>query len=146
MTAKEHNKLVGILFLALGGLNLIAGIVVAVFYIGLGYFAVNNVNDEFDQTLGGFFIIIGVVGSILLFVFSLIDFIAGWKMFKEKANARTWGIVASILLLLSIPFGTASGIYGLWFLFGKQGKQFHEVNDLNRDMFHPPQPPPSNWA
>jgi hypothetical protein len=146
MTAKEHNKLTGILFLVLGAINLIGGIVVAVFYVGLGFFAVNNVNDELDRSLGNFFIVFGIFGSILLFAFSLIDFMAGWKMFKEKPNARTWGIVASIISLASIPLGTVPGIYGLWFLFGEQGKQFYLTNELNRNMFQPPQPPPSNWA
>jgi uncharacterized membrane protein len=146
MTAKEHNKLAGILFSALGAIHLIGGTVIAVFYVGLGFFAVTNTNDELDRFLGNFFIVFGVFGSILLFVFSLIDFIAGWKMFKEKPNARTWGIAASIISLPSIPLGTASGIYGLWFLRGEEGKQFYLTNDANRNMFQPPQPPPSNRA
>jgi hypothetical protein len=146
MSSKDHNKLIGILFLVFGGIKLIGGIGVVVFYVGLGFYAVNSVNNELDRSLGNIFIIFGVIGSILLFIFSLIDLTAGWKMFKEKPKARTWGIVSSIISLPSIPFGTALGVYGLWFLFGEQGKQFYLANDLNRDMFQPTQPPPSNWA
>ncbi len=146
MSAKDHNKIIGILLLVTGGLKLIGGVFIALVYGGLGVFAVNNVNDELDKSLGSIFIIIGAIGSILLFVFASIDFIAGWKMFKEKANARTWGVISSIISLPSIPFGTALGVYGLWFLFGEQGKQFYLTNEMNRNMFQPTQPPPSNWA
>ncbi len=146
MSSKDHNKLIGILFMVMGVIKLIVGIGVAVFYVGLGFYAANNVNNELDRSLGSIFTLIGVIGSILLFIFSLIDFISGWKVFKEKPNARTWGIVSSIISLPSIPFGTALGVYGLWFLFGEQGRQFYLANDLNRNMFQPKQPPPNNWA
>jgi hypothetical protein len=146
MTAKDHNKTIGILFLAMGGLKLFGGFFVALFYGGMGLFAVTSSHKQEDQVLGTIFIIVGVVAAIVVFILSLVDFIAGWKMFKEKPNARTWGIVSSIISLPSVPFGTALGVYGLWFLFGDVGKQFYLTNDLNRNMFQPPQPPPNNWA
>jgi hypothetical protein len=146
MSSKDHNKLIGILLLVMGGLKLIGGIIIALVYGGLGIFAVTNSHKQDDQFLGTVFIVIGIIAATAVFIFALIDFIAGWKMFKEKPNARTWGIVSSIISLPSLPFGTALGVYGLWFLFGEQGKQFYLANDLNRDMFQPQPPPPSNWA
>jgi hypothetical protein len=67
-------------------------------------------------------------------------------LFKEKPNARIWGIVGSIVACLNFPFGTAAGVYGMWFLFGEEGTQFYALKDLNQNLFQPQQPPPSNWA
>jgi hypothetical protein len=38
--------------------------------------------------------------------------------------------------------GTAVGVYGLWFVFGDQGKAFFD----GPDFIPPPAPPPNNWA
>ena len=145
MTAKEHSKILGILFLAMGGLKLFGGILVALMYGGIGLFAVTNGHKQDDQVLGSIFIVIGVVVAMVVFIFAIVDFVAGWKLFKDKSNARTWGIVSCFFSILSIPFGTALAVYGLWFLFGEQGKQFYDTNNLNRNMFQPP-PPPNNWV
>jgi hypothetical protein len=146
MTAKEHNKILGILFFVIGGFKMLGSVFVALFYGGMGLFAVNSSNKPDDQFLGTAFIIFGVIGSAVLLIFAVIDIITAWKIVKEKPNARIWGIVSSIISLPSIPFGTALGAYGLWFLFGDVGKQFYDTNKLNREMFQPPQPPPNNWA
>ncbi len=145
MTAKEHNKILSILLLAMGGLKAIGGIIVAFMYSGIGVFALTAAKKQEDQIMGSVFIFIGIVVGFFIILFSIVDLIAGWQLLKEKANGRIWGIVASILSLTSIPFGTALGVYGLWFLFGEVGKNFYLANDVNRDMFNPP-PPPQNWA
>jgi hypothetical protein len=76
-------------------------------------------------------------------IFVIPQLLGGWKLLKEKPAARIWGTVGSVVALLSFPLGTAVGIYGLWFLFGDEGKRFYlpggnaAVNNF--------QPPPHNW-
>ena len=41
---------------------------------------------------------------------------AGWGLLNDKPWARILTIVLSALSLLSVPIGTALGIYGLWVL------------------------------
>lgn len=126
MNAKEHNKMVGIFLLAHGGLQFLIMLFISAIYaiIGIGAFAAARRQE--DQFIG--FFIFGVVAVVVLISILLIipQIIGGWKLFKEKPNARIWGIVASILACLSFPLGTAAGVYGLWFLFGEEGKRFYE--------------------
>lgn len=142
MTAKEHNKLLGIFFLVNGGLQAFGGILLVLIYGGLGATLLSNARQSEERTMGGIFLVAGIVGGIIALAFAAVSLFAGWKLFKEKAGARTLAIVASCIALLSIPLGTALGIYGLWFLFGEQGKQFYAGGSAANNLTTPP---PNNW-
>jgi hypothetical protein len=143
MTAKEHNKLASIFLLVYGGLQLFGGIVAAVIYGGMGLAMLGSARREEEQVIAGVFVVVAVIIVPIMLAFAGIFLLAGWKMLKEKAGARTWGIVASIVALLGIPLGTALGIYGLWFLFGEEGKRFYLGGSQPQQAFNPP--PPNNW-
>ncbi len=84
-------------------------------------------------------------------------------MYKEKPNARIWGIIGSIFSCMSFPIGTAAGVFGLVFLFGNEGTQFYlnqnkETNYLpnnnftnandefaNKPFDYVKSPPPNSW-
>ena len=143
MTAKDHNKIIGILFLVQGGLGLF-GILIAVLMFGvMGVAVVGSARRSGDAAVGAVFfgIMVGVLIASLIFL--LPAFAAGYGMLKEKRWAKIWGIIAACLILLSFPFGTALGIYTLWFLLGDQGKNFYNPN-ANLGGYQPP-PPPNNW-
>ena len=92
-----------------------------------------------------FLILIAVVAFLAL-LFVLPQLIGGYKLWKERPGARTWGIIGSILSCLSFPLGTAAGVYGLWFLFGDVGKQYYLGGSPQYAFNVPPQPPPpSSW-
>ncbi len=96
--------------------------------------------------MGTIFVVMAFVIAPIILLFAAVNLTAGYKMLKEKMGARNWGVAASILSLLSIPLGTALGVYGLWFLFGDEGKQFYHLGGAPRqqNVFNPP-PPPQNW-
>lgn len=145
MTAKEHNKLLSIFFFVQGGLQLVGAVAVAVIYAGIGSLILANARREDEQVMGGLFLGLGVFIALLMLLFGAFDILVGFKLLKERAIGRTLGIVASILSLLSFPIGTALGVYGLWFLFGDQGKQLYALaGNGGQQMFNPPQPPPPN--
>jgi len=143
MTAKEHNKLLGIFMLVQGGLQAFGGIMVGLIYGGIGAFVMTNSRRSEEQAMGGIFIAMAFIVGILVLAFAAIALMAGWRLLKEKTSGRTWGIVASIISLLSFPLGTALGVYGLWFLFGEDGKRFYAGGDSVNNF--PPPPPPNNW-
>jgi len=143
MTAKEHNKLLSIFMLAHGGLQIFGVIIMALIYGGIGTAMIANARRDEEQMIGGVFIGVMLLIAFISLFFVIPQFVGGWKLLKEKASARTWGIVASFLCLLSFPFGTAVGIYGLWFLFGEEGKRFY-LSGGNMTNNYPP-PPPNNW-
>jgi len=71
--------------------------------------------------------IIGLVGGAIAFFLLLLSvpsIVAGIALLNFKAWSRTLAIVVSALHLLSIPFGTALGIYGLWVLFSQESLRF----------------------
>ena len=144
MTAKEHNKLVGIFLLVHGGLSTLMMVFVVVIYGILGAGLAATANKQQDQMLGGIFVVMMFVVAIFSIILIIPQLIGGWKLLKEKGNARTWGIIGSILSLLSFPLGTAVGVYGLWFLFGEEGKRFYLGGNNYAPNSFPP-PPPQNW-
>ncbi|MFN0140499.1 MAG: hypothetical protein ACKVQW_10505 [Pyrinomonadaceae bacterium] len=145
MTAKEHNRLVGIFLMAHGGLQMVTIIFIGIVYGVIGSAMLIGGKKGEEQMVGAIFIGMIVLLVIVATIFALPQFIAGYKMFKERANGRTWGIVGSIISCLSFPLGTAAGVYGLWFLFGDMGKQFY-LGGTDQPMFqNQPPPPPSSW-
>lgn len=146
MTAQDHNKLLGIFHLIQGGLQAFAGIVVALVYGGLGLAMRAAAQRPQERFIGTIFVVLAFVVAPVVLGFASVNLIAGYKMLKQKAGARNWSIAASIISLLSIPLGTALGVYGLWFLFGDEGKQYYQLGGAARqpNLFDNP-PPPQNW-
>ena len=145
MTAKEHNRLVGIFLMAHGGFQAAVMIVMCIFYaiVGSAMF-VGNAQDG-GAIVGLAFVAVILFIAVISAVFILPQILGGYMIFKEKPNARNWGIAGSILSCLSFPIGTAAGVYGLWFLFGEQGQRFYLGGD-QRSLSAPPQPPaPNSW-
>lgn len=145
MTAKEHNKLVGIFLMAHGGLQAVVMIILGLVYGLIGGAMLATGKKDEEQIVGAVFI--GMV--FLLFFISLLfllpQIIGGWKLIKERPTARGWGIVASIISLLSFPIGTAAGVYGLWFLFGDEGKRFYLGGQQSQQVMFQQPPPPNSW-
>lgn len=140
MTAKEHNRTLGILFLVYLGLQIFGVMVGLIFLVAFSGYALNEMGGN-DAIPVGIMVAAFGVGMFISILLLIPIAMAGWKLFKEKPNARIWGIIASVVALLSIPLGTILGIYGLWFLCGEQGKQYYEGGQI---ASHNP-PPPNNW-
>lgn len=68
--------------------------------------------------------------------------IAGYGLRNDRSWAKIWAIVACCLAVLSIPFGTALGVYGFWFIFGDAGKNYFDNPNGFSQM---PPPPPNSW-
>ncbi|MFZ1699478.1 MAG: hypothetical protein WAU71_01545 [Pyrinomonadaceae bacterium] len=144
MTAKEHNKMVGIFLMAHGGMQALIMVFLGVIYGGIGAAMLLGGRRGEEQMVGIVFIGMIFVLALVSLAFVLPQILGGYKLFKERPNARTWGIVGSIISCLSFPIGTAAGVYGLWFLFGDEGKRFYHLGG-GQPMFQaPPNPPPPN--
>lgn len=139
MTAKEHNKTLGILFLIYLALQILGFVIVIV-----AMFAVMSVAltaNSRDAAPIAFVFGIAIFALLISLVFLIPTLLAGLKMLKEKPNARIWGIIAAVIAILNIPLGTALGVYALWFLFSEEGKNFYLANG-NQNMYPPP---PQSW-
>ena len=144
MTSKEKNKLVGIFLMAHAGLQAFAIIIIGLIYGGIGIGMLIGGRRGEEQIVGIAFIAMIFVLAIIGLIFILPQILGGYKVFKEKPDARTWGIVGSILSCLSFPLGTAAGVFGLVFLAGDEGKAFYLGGTPQNAFNIPPQPPPPN--
>lgn len=85
---------------------------------------------DHTKLLAGFFFISGFFqalawvmlsgwtgGSWMLLIFAVFYMVTGWKLQNDKSDAKVFCTIASVSCLLSLPLGTALGIYGLWFFW-----------------------------
>ena len=143
MTARDHNKLLSIFFFINGGIQLLIGIFVVLVYGILGGALVAGGAKDEDQFVGGVFLVMAVIVGVIILLFAGFYLYSGFKMLREQKIGRTLGIVGSIMALLSFPIGTALGVYGLWFLFGDEGRNFYEGIERGGMNYAPP--PPNSW-
>ena len=60
---------------------------------------------------------------------ALLTFVAGWGLYKREPWGRTFALVMAFLNLMSVPFGTALGIYTLVVLLpGEAGEEWKELS------------------
>lgn len=119
MTATSHNKILGILHLAYGGLTALLMLAISIFMLMMGMFATNNRGEPMPA--GVLALIMMVVAAVALLQITP-SFLAGYALLKRKRWAKTMGIVAAMVAGLSFPLGTGLCVYTLWFLFGESGR------------------------
>ena len=119
----DHVKILGILHVVYGILGTLAGILVMVIFGGLaGLVSIAAHSGDAliaVPILGG----IGAFIFVLLLALSLPGIVAGFGLIEFRPWARMLTIVLSALELMSVPIGTALGIYGLWVLLSPGAEQ-----------------------
>lgn len=112
-TIEGHVKLLGILWIAHGALHAVPGL--ALMTIFSARFLPPDVPPfifNFMPFLGGLFLLGGTVSVIV-----------GVGLLMRLSWARMGALILGALNLLSIPFGTALGIYTLWALLPAEHEQ-----------------------
>ena len=130
MSTNQHNRILAIGFAALAGIFFLTFMLLLVVsagvFVALGITFANETGDSQQAGLG----ILGGVFAIVFYlvlglIFVLPTAMASWKLFKRRKKARLWGTIAAVLVVPILPLGTFLGIYGLWFFFSAEGKQFY---------------------
>jgi len=115
---EQHVKIIGIIYIVFGALAIFAGLLLM---LGLmaGGAALEATDPENIEGLGA--ILAGIGFGVGLFVIALgaLEIVVAVNLRNFKPWARIAQIVISALGLLSIPIGTALGIYVLWALLNK---------------------------
>lgn len=123
MTANDHAKILGIIFLIMGGLILLGIIGVLIFLVGMGGLAAFNANGSDAVPIAVMFLIFGGF-TLLTVVFAIPQLIAGWNLLKGNGRSKIWVILSAIINVLNFPIGTIIGVYAFWFTFGDEGKRY----------------------
>ena len=105
----KHVMILGILFISFGCLLCVGGIIINLVVPMAGNISGNDVAMRITS-------IIGDTLGIFLVILSIPSIIGGIEFLKRKYWARILILVLCFLSLLTIPFGTALGIYGIWIL------------------------------
>lgn len=106
---EKHITLVGVLHIVYSSLGLVTAIVLFVIITGAGVVS----GDDTALMVTG---IVGIVVFLFLLLVSIPGLIGGIGLLKRWPWSRILMIVVGALNLLSVPFGTALGIYTLWVL------------------------------
>jgi hypothetical protein len=118
---RDHVRILAILNIVMGSIGLLIGIGFLFFFGGLGIVASVAGADDPDAFLAiPMMSAIGALIFVALLLCSAPQIIGGVGLLKMQPWARILVIVVSALGLLSIPVGTAMGIYGLWVLLNEE--------------------------
>ncbi|HXG58309.1 MAG TPA: hypothetical protein VNL91_04755 [Thermoanaerobaculia bacterium] len=112
---ESHVKVVGVLYVILGVLGVIAGL--ALFGLIAGAGAISGDRDAFFIT--------GTIGTIIgafIVIMSLPSILGGIGVLRRRNWGRVLTIVLSFINLLGFPIGTAIGAYSLWVLLNDQSR------------------------
>lgn len=121
---KEHIRLLGIFWLALGALNTVASI--GVLFVANVVFPRMNLSDGEPIPRNMLHFILGVVGTMVL-AKAVLELLVGWGLLKRAPWARLLSLVLAFFALFSVPFGTALGIYTLWVLLPSESDQEYQT-------------------
>lgn len=116
---QTHVKVVAILFIIMGALNLLAAVL---FGFGVGIAQV-VLGMSGDPDAAAAMPIVGLAGTALvvfLLCLGIPPIIVGMGLLRHREWARIAGIVIAALMIFHFPFGTAVGIYGLWTLLNNE--------------------------
>lgn len=136
MTGEKQARLLGLFFWLFTAFNFVMVIAIAVIYLaifGMVFSQVPQRPGEPDPALIMTILVVAFFFALVFTVlFSVPKIIAGYGLRRGAPWARVWTIIASAMSLLSFPFGTAIGVYGLIFLFGDEGKQYFAQLEAGR--------------
>ena len=110
---EQHIRTVAILNIVYAYLGIVAALFVLLFFGGMA----GLVSDDQDPDAAAGVVALGAIGGIAfvtIMVMAVPTLIAGIGLLRYREWARILTMVMSALHLLSVPVGTALGIYGLW--------------------------------
>ena len=116
---RAHIRLVGILWMAYSALHVMTGMVLIVIAETIFGRVIHNLNGPPPEVAVWLRPLISFFGWLIL-AKAAAGFIAGWGLLQRQDWARTVALVVAFIALLSVPIGTALGIYTLWVLLPTQ--------------------------
>jgi hypothetical protein len=110
---QDHIKIIGILWIVFGCFSLLGAAAIFMILFGVSFL------PDIDTIAPGILRVAAVLISGFLALIGVPKIIGGWGLLKHKEWARIVVLIVSFLSLMSVPFGTALGIYSIVILFNK---------------------------
>jgi hypothetical protein len=150
MKLEEHKRLLGILHLVYGGMH---GLLALIFLVAFGVPAAlifGGMAGGDAETLSILLLFALLLGLFFSALFIIPPLVAGYGLLRHRPWARTASLVAAIIEVLNVPFGTALAAYNFWLLFGQRAQAGGPF--VYGAPGHPslgeaaPQPAPGTWG
>jgi hypothetical protein len=119
---REHVKLLAILWMAYSLLHVATGILAIVASKFFMMRMMTIPNGPSPEMLMWMRPVVSMIGWLIL-AKAAIAFITGWGLLQREEWARVVALVIGFVGLLSVPIGTALGIYTLWVLLPSQSER-----------------------
>lgn len=118
MSTQQHLTTLGGLYIALGALNVLIALVnfVAMTTAGLLSGNAREVTEAVTSDVRSAVVSFCLLGAVLAFI-------GGFGLLKRKSWSWSLVYILSCMSLLSVPFGTAIGVYALWVLMRPETEQ-----------------------
>jgi hypothetical protein len=116
---QQHVQTLGIMWCVFGAYRVLTGIIGAMFLFGMsrpGFLGSFGGHGDFPMIPAAWMGAVASLVVVISLIFAALSFAVGFALMNRKPWGRTLAIVAAILQLIKIPFGTALGIYTLWVL------------------------------
>jgi hypothetical protein len=131
---QQHIHVLGVLWYVYAAYRAVMGIFGALFLFGMSkpeFMGNWGSHGRFPEPFQAPFMD-GLAGLVLVLTVgaALLSFAVGFALMNRKPWGRTLAIIAAILQLIKIPFGTALGIYTLWVLApSASGAEYEAIAD-----------------
>ena len=109
-----HKKILGILYIISGALQIIAMLFISAFMAVLFPIVFEKAEVDAQWVLVWIVPFIRVISAIIIIFFSIPAIIGGIGMLNEKKWSLTLLLILGCFKLFSFPVGTALGIYTIW--------------------------------
>jgi hypothetical protein len=110
----NHKRILGILYIVVGSLQLVTLMGLSFFITALFPFIADEAGPEGSVILNLLGAILPFLVWTLILIFAIPSIIGGIAILNEKSWALTLLLVIGCFKLFSFPFGTALGIYTIW--------------------------------
>ncbi len=117
---RKHVQVLGILNIVWGGLYVFGALVILLVFGGVAGLVGAVSHDPDAYVAVPILTFFAGALALLLVLLSVPSIVTGVGLLKLTPWSRILGIVVSALHILSIPFGTALGVYGLWVLLSNE--------------------------
>jgi len=123
---RDHVKLVGILWMAYSALHVGGGVLIllASKFVAL---RIGEIPNGPPPELMIWIRPIMTIFGWLILAKAAAGFFAGWGLLQHEEWARIFALVVGFIALLSVPLGTALGIYTLWVLLPSQSDEQYKA-------------------
>jgi hypothetical protein len=123
---REHVRLLGILWMAYSSLHVFAGVAAIVIAQTIFGRVIHIPTGPPPEVTAWLRPLISIVGWLIL-AKAAAGFFAGWGLLQREGWARTVALVMGFIALLSVPIGTALGVYTLWVLLPAQSDEDYQA-------------------